>query len=337
MADDSQAALLERLDELGVTYESFWVVNAVEITADEAVLAEVAARPEVEEIVADPVYELPEPLPGAEEATVQAVEWNIDRIGAPLVWSTLGVRGEGIVVASIDSGVQFDHPALFASTGAISAVATLDHDYNWFDPSQVCGNPSLAPCDNNGHGTHTMGTMVGDDGDPGANQIGVAPTPAGSRRRVARRTLAHLPRCWPPASGCWPRRISPERTRGPICGRTSSTTRGAARAAIRSTRRPSTHGSPPASSRRSRTATAGPTAARRLAWGLREHLQRRRLRHQQQHRQLLEPGSVAVRRRGEAEHRRARCQRAQRPAEQHVRLGRAARRWPHRTSPGRWR
>ena len=175
VADDSQAALLERLDELGVTYESFWVVNAVEITADEAVLAEVAARPEVEEIVADPVYELPEPLPGAEEPTVQAVEWNIDRIGAPLVWSTLGVRGEGIVVASIDSGVQFDHPALFAQYRGNLGGGNLDHDYNWFDPSRVCGTPSLAPCDNNGHGTHTMGTMVGDDGDPGTNQIGVAP------------------------------------------------------------------------------------------------------------------------------------------------------------------
>src|SRR5207237_806516 len=44
-----------------------------------------------------------------------------------------------------------------------------------FDPSNVCGSPSLAPCDNVDHGTHTMGTMVGDDGDPGANQIGVAP------------------------------------------------------------------------------------------------------------------------------------------------------------------
>ena len=40
-------------------------------------------------------------------------------------------------------------------------------------PVQVCGSPSLEPCDNNGHGTHTMGTMVGDDG--GGNQIGVAP------------------------------------------------------------------------------------------------------------------------------------------------------------------
>ncbi len=41
------------------------------------------------------------------------------------------------------------------------------HDYNWYDPSHVC--PGDAPCDNAGHGTHTMGTMVGTGG------IGVAP------------------------------------------------------------------------------------------------------------------------------------------------------------------
>src|SRR5690606_31839331 len=44
---------------------------------------------------------------------------------------------------------------------------------SWSDPSNVCGFPSTEPCDNNGHGTHTMGTMVGDDG--GDNQLGVAP------------------------------------------------------------------------------------------------------------------------------------------------------------------
>src|SRR5690606_3602602 len=45
--------------------------------------------------------------------------------------------------------------------------------YNWHDPSKMCGNPSLAPCDHTGHGTHVTGTIVGDDG--GENRIGVAP------------------------------------------------------------------------------------------------------------------------------------------------------------------
>jgi hypothetical protein len=100
-------------------------------------------------------------------------------------------------VASIDTGVQFDHPALAAQYRGKNPDGTVDHNYNWFDPAGVC--PTDAPCDNNGHGTHTMGIMVGDDG--GNNVIGVAPGPSGSPPRDARPTVAAPPRCSPPASG----------------------------------------------------------------------------------------------------------------------------------------
>lgn len=86
------------------------------------------------------------------------------------MWKTLCVRGEGVVVANIDTGVDYRHPALVGQYRG-NLGGTFDHDYNWFDPSAVC--PGDAPCDNNSHGTHTMGTMVGDDGD--GNRIGVAP------------------------------------------------------------------------------------------------------------------------------------------------------------------
>ena len=66
--------------------------------------------------------------------------------------------------------MQFDHPALAAGYRGRQADGSVRHDYSWFDPSRVC--PSAAPCDNSGHGTHTMGTMVGLDGD---DAIGVAP------------------------------------------------------------------------------------------------------------------------------------------------------------------
>ncbi|MFD0596768.1 S8 family serine peptidase [Catellatospora coxensis] len=46
---------------------------------------------------------------------------------------------------------------------------TVDHDYNWMATRGTCTG---APCDDNGHGTHTMGTIVGADG---ANHVGVAP------------------------------------------------------------------------------------------------------------------------------------------------------------------
>ena len=77
------------------------------------------------------------------------------------------------MVANIDTGVEFDHPALVNQYRGTQGEGMYDHNYNWFDPSNICGFPSEAPCDNEGHGTHTMGTIVGDDG--GDNQIGVAP------------------------------------------------------------------------------------------------------------------------------------------------------------------
>jgi subtilisin family serine protease len=55
--------------------------------------------------------------------------------------------------------------------------ASADHNYQWHDAIHSgggsCGPNTNQPCDDFGHGTHTMGTMVGDDG--GSNQVGMAP------------------------------------------------------------------------------------------------------------------------------------------------------------------
>lgn len=174
-AEQAQSGVRDLLTERGVAFAPFWIVNAIQVTGDRALVYELAARPEVAEIVADRAYQIPEPTPAEQQETIQAVEWNIERIRASEAWSTFDARGERVVVASIDTGAQFDHPALVAQYRGARADGTFDHHYNWFDPSGVCGTPSLEPCDNVGHGTHVTGIMVGDDGDPGANQIGVAP------------------------------------------------------------------------------------------------------------------------------------------------------------------
>jgi len=166
----SQAKLRRLLGDRKARFTPYWVVNAIRVTGDAKLLGDLAARPEVARVVADEPVSLPRPLPGREQATVAGTEWNIARINAPRVWNQLGVRGEGVVVANIDTGVQYDHPALAASYRGRRTGGLVDHNYNWFDPSRIC--PTAAPCDNNGHGTHTMGTMVGRQG---SDEIGVAP------------------------------------------------------------------------------------------------------------------------------------------------------------------
>ncbi len=171
-ADTSQAVVRARLRAKGIDFDPYYIANAIYVHDGSNALAdELAARPEVERLVPSRTYSVPE-LQADAGAGIAAVEWGIHAIHADDVWSTYGVRGDGIVVANIDTGVQFDHPAL-ARQYRGNTGSGFDHNYNWYDPSGVCGVPSAAPCDNNGHGTHTMGTMVGDDG--AGNQIGVAP------------------------------------------------------------------------------------------------------------------------------------------------------------------
>ncbi|WP_376776355.1 S8 family serine peptidase [Allocatelliglobosispora scoriae] len=170
-ANRAQLPVRELLTERKASFKPYWIVNAIWVNGSKALVEELAAHPAVSRIEPSKSYPLIQPSLGTTEATVNAIEWGISNIKAPQVWSEYGDRGQGIVVANIDSGVAFDHPALVNSYRGNVGGGTFNHNYNWFDPAGIC--PSPVPCDNNDHGTHTMGTMVGNDG--GANQIGVAP------------------------------------------------------------------------------------------------------------------------------------------------------------------
>ncbi|MEU4195774.1 S8 family serine peptidase [Kribbella sp. NPDC026611] len=170
-ATESQAKVRAELDAQHVKYQSFWGTNAIRVEGGSLTLAQnLAAHTEVEGLYAPMQVEVPKVTPGQQEKEIQAVEWGVANIKANQVWSQYGDKGEGIVVASIDTGVQYDHPALVNQYRGNLGNGTFDHNYNWFD---AAGTSPNAPSDGNGHGTHTMGTMVGDDG--AGNQIGVAP------------------------------------------------------------------------------------------------------------------------------------------------------------------
>ncbi len=121
-------------------------------------------RPEVDRIVPSPRLR---PVPPAEisKGTIPSVDgapgWNVTMIGADKVWKEFGVKGQGIVIGQSDSGVDGTHPAISAQYRG----AQTGGDYNWFDPWEG----TTAPNDEGGHGTHTTGTILGQNG------IGIAP------------------------------------------------------------------------------------------------------------------------------------------------------------------
>jgi bacillopeptidase F len=168
---------LEKQEQKGNARDihTHFVVNAMSVTATKEVMEKVATFPEVEKILPNETRQLfvPEKSSVAVQepvAETNSIEWNIDRVGAPAVWE-MGIDGSGITVASIDTGVKWDHVALKEKyRGFDSASGQASHQENWFDA--VRGQST--PYDDHGHGTHVTGTMVGSEPN-GSNVIGVAP------------------------------------------------------------------------------------------------------------------------------------------------------------------
>ena len=170
VAGRTQGPILSLLQQRGVPYQSFYIVNMIKVTGGRNLMEELAARADVARIDANPMVR--NVLPGADgfNSTSQTtgVEWNIQHVKAPDVWA-LGYRGEGRVVSGADTGVQWDHPALKSQYRGWDGH-TVNHDYNWHDATP---DHSPVPIDPNSHGTFTASEMVGDDGQ--GNQVGVAP------------------------------------------------------------------------------------------------------------------------------------------------------------------
>lgn len=171
VATRTQAPVIALLKKRGVAYQSFWIVNMIQVTGNRALLDDLAARSDVKQIDANPQVRTDLPTPTALDAAAPAQtkpEWNVIKVKAPRVWA-LGFRGEGRLVAGADTGVQWDHPALKAHYRGWDGN-NVNHDYNWHDATAT---HSPTPVDPHSHGTFTVSEMVGDDGL--GNQLGVAP------------------------------------------------------------------------------------------------------------------------------------------------------------------
>ncbi len=164
IAMNSQRQIVEYLkslpDEFAEVGGQFWIFNGFHLKATKPIIYELAKREEVWFICHNGIIQLDAEVIADADVTARAPEWNIKKIKADSCWVD-GYSGSGIIIGQIDTGVLTTHEAL---TG------------KWLSPYWRDGvNNQSSPYDDHGHGTHTIGTILGGDG-PGsfANDVGVA-------------------------------------------------------------------------------------------------------------------------------------------------------------------
>lgn len=186
-AKETQEDLKKYLKENSIFYESFFVFNGIRASLTHQEAMDISEQFDIEKIT----YNIPTKMQSYESQKPKTsrsnAEWGLLKIKADSVWQ-MDIEGEGVVVAGQDTGYDFDNGLILSKYRGYTDSIMIDHNYNWHDaidtlnplnndtindPSvNPCGFLSEFPCDDHGHGSHTMGTMVGSDS---LNQIGVAP------------------------------------------------------------------------------------------------------------------------------------------------------------------
>ena len=170
----SQSDLLQLLNE-GVRSEivkdvkSFWLFNGISCTTTREMIEALSQRKDIAVIDLDRVVMLPDNEKATEVTeAIRGLAWHVSQVHANDVWAyngASGYDGTGVVVAIIDTGVNYNH------------VDLSDHMWNGGDEYPNHGYDFFSkdndPMDEYGHGTHCAGITAG-DGTSGT-QTGIAP------------------------------------------------------------------------------------------------------------------------------------------------------------------
>ncbi|MDO5689419.1 MAG: S8 family serine peptidase [Tissierellia bacterium] len=152
-------------------YESFYIVNAIHVIAQYSVLEEMAQLPGVIRIQNNGEIETQSSAVDLASNTAENLGWNLNQIQAQNVWNEMGVIGQGVTIGFIDSGVNWQHPAIKSNwRGYDRATGAVDPNGNWLD---LVHNSDL-PTDGYFHGTAIVSVAVGGTDSEGMH-IGVAP------------------------------------------------------------------------------------------------------------------------------------------------------------------
>lgn len=94
----------------------------------------------------------------------QTKPYGVSLVHADSVWSVSSLRGAGINVAVLDTGIDLTHPDLQAAYAG---------GFNAFFGNAAYPSETASPSDDYGHGTHVSGTIAATDNNIGV--VGVAP------------------------------------------------------------------------------------------------------------------------------------------------------------------
>ncbi len=176
-ADRARAAgpILAEIHRAGVSsVRSFWISPVIRLEAGAGLIAQLSHRPDILQIRPDAPVAL-EGGPLEADPDLQIVRgtlnlpWNLEAIRVGMAAMALQLDGKGVVVANLDTGVDWTHPALQQKYRGYDPFGLADHTGNWHVST---GENYPEPGDGFGHGTHTMGTLVGEE--PGGPRVGVA-------------------------------------------------------------------------------------------------------------------------------------------------------------------
>jgi hypothetical protein len=145
---------------------SLWIANAISAEVTKDIIHKLSSMPEIYQMLYDDdcFHILGKPSETVGGVLSRDIVWGVQKIRADQVWPS-GYTGKSIIIGHIDTGVNYNHTDLIDHMWD-GGAAYPHHGFDFY-------NTDNDPIDDNGHGTHTAGTIAG-NGTSGT-QTGVAP------------------------------------------------------------------------------------------------------------------------------------------------------------------
>ena len=182
--------------------KSFWIFNGVSCVTTREMIYALSERKDIAHIESDEMRNmLPESnlnkngeiiqvqnalqTPQTNRDGAKSIAWNVTQVHADQVWSQYNINGSGVLVAVIDTGLDYFHPDIISHIWqpTVSSITVGETTYNlgtftyqgttYKLPGYDFVNNDNDPLDDNGHGSHCAGTVAG-NGTSGI-QTGMAP------------------------------------------------------------------------------------------------------------------------------------------------------------------